>query len=125
MLFAPAARRRSCPGMEYSRFTVEEHEEFVQWLRAVDLATRVAVVRRLDRLRRGHGGAVEAVGRGVFALVVDEAPGCRIFVHRSGPQVTVLLAAATAAEARLQARVAQALARGVHAGTVHDARAAV
>ena len=55
--------------MEYSRFALGEHENFVDWLRRLPcLHTRMALVRRLDRLRLGHVGEVKPVGKGVFAL---------------------------------------------------------
>lgn len=125
---------RSCPGafegafagvhlMEYSRFTLVEHEDFVDWLRVLpDLHARLAIVRRLDRLRRGHAGHVQAAGSGVFWLQVHGEPAFRLFVHRHGPCVTVLHACLESPRAADHARHAIALARSLDTRTLHEPR---
>ena len=109
--------------MEYSRFTLAEHDDFIDWLRNLpDPQARLAIVQCLDRLRRGHAGRVQAVGKGVFCVQVRCEPAFRLFVHRCGPCVTVLHGCLDSPRLADHIRRAIVLARSLDTRTLHEPR---
>jgi probable addiction module antidote protein len=109
--------------MEHSRFALVEHEQFLDWLRRLPcLRTRLAIVRRLDRLRLGRAGAVQAMGKGVFAMPLADEVAFHLFVHRRGAQVTVLHGCAASSRFIEHARHAIALAHALDSRMPHGSR---
>ena len=51
----------------------------------------MAVTSRLDRLEQGHEGDAKSVGGGVTALRIHCGPGFRVYLHRRGDVVIILL----------------------------------
>lgn len=56
-----------------------------------DERLRGLIASRLDRLSFGHAGDVEAVGQGISELRIHYGPGYRIYFHKRGDTVIVLL----------------------------------
>ena len=52
---------------------------------------RGLIASRLDRLAFGHVGDVEPVGRGISELRIHYGPGYRIYFHKRGDTIIVLL----------------------------------
>ncbi len=71
---------------------VIEAREFRAWLEALkDDKGRAAIVRRVDRLRRGLLGDIKPVGESVSELRVDVGPGYRIYTTQVGRLIIVLI----------------------------------
>ena len=51
----------------------------------------MAVASRLDRLERGHEGDARSVGGGVTELRIHYGPGFRVYLHRRGDVLIILL----------------------------------
>jgi putative addiction module killer protein len=68
------------------------HEPFIEWRNSLDLALRVAVTRRIERLAVGNLGDHKALGDGLFELRLDIGPGLRVYCGREGRRVIILLA---------------------------------
>ena len=71
---------------------VRECEAFAQWL--TELRDRRAVARiavRIERMRSGNLGQVEAIGEGVSEAKIDYGPGYRLYFKRRGREVVILL----------------------------------
>ena len=51
----------------------------------------MAVASRLDRPERGHEGDARSVGGGVTELRIHYGPGFRVYLHRRGDVLIILL----------------------------------
>lgn len=56
-----------------------------------DERVRGLIASRLDRLSFGHAGDVEPVGQGISELRIHYGPGYRIYFHKRGKAIIVLL----------------------------------
>ena len=60
-------------------------------MRIKDEHARGLIASRLDRLAFGHAGDVKPVGQGISELRIHYGPGYRIYFHKRGNTIIVLL----------------------------------
>ena len=71
---------------------LRQTEQFRRWrTRLKDERARTLIASRLDRLAYGHAGDAAPVGDGVSELRIHYGPGYRIYFHRQGNTVVILL----------------------------------
>ena len=71
---------------------LKQTDAFRTWrTRLKDEKARVLIASRLDRLAYGHAGDVKRAGQGISELRIHYGPGYRIYFHRRGNTVIVLL----------------------------------
>ena len=71
---------------------LKQTEQFRSWrTRLKDERTRALIASRLDRLAYGHAGDAAPVGEGISELRIHHGPGYRIYFHRRGNTVVILL----------------------------------
>ncbi len=71
---------------------LRQTEVFRRWrAKLKDERVRGLIASRLDRLAFGHLGDVVSVGDGVSELRIHYGPGYRIYFHRQGDTVVILL----------------------------------
>lgn len=71
---------------------LKQTDTFRKWrTRLKDARVRAVIASRLDRLAFGLAGDVKPVGEGVSELRIDHGPGYRIYFHRRGNTIIVLL----------------------------------
>ena len=71
---------------------LKQTEQFRRWrTRLKDERARTLLASRLDRLAYGHAGDVAPVGDGISELRIHYGPGYRIYFHRQGNTVVILL----------------------------------
>lgn len=71
---------------------LRQTEQFRRWrTRLKDERARVLIASRLDRLAYGHAGDIAPVGEGISELRLHFGPGYRIYFHRHGNTVVILL----------------------------------
>ena len=71
---------------------LKQTEQFRRWrTRLKDARARAAIASRLDRLAYGHAGDAAPVGEGISELRIHYGPGYRIYFHRHGNTVVILL----------------------------------
>lgn len=71
---------------------LKQTDVFRKWRTQLrDLRARAAIAARLDRLSQGIAGDAEAVGEGVSELRIHYGPGYRVYFHRRGNTIIVLL----------------------------------
>ena len=71
---------------------LKQTETFRKWrLRLRDEQARATIASRLDRLAYGHSGDVKSVGHHVSELRIHHGPGYRIYFHRRGTTIVILL----------------------------------
>ena len=72
---------------------VRQTEVFVNWLRKLrDGNARSRIQIRIRRLSLGNFGDVKPVGEGISELRIDYGPGYRVYLHRQGNLLVLLLA---------------------------------
>ena len=71
---------------------IKQTETFRKWrVLLKDERVRGLIASRLDRLSFGHAGDVEPVGQGISELRIHYGPGYRIYFHKRGDTIIVLL----------------------------------
>lgn len=72
--------------------TLKQTTVFRKWLAGLkDRRAVMAVSSRLDRLGKGHEGDAKSVGGGVAELRIHYGPGYRVYLHRRGNVLIILL----------------------------------
>jgi len=70
----------------------KQTETFRKWrTRLRDERIRALIASRLDRLAFGHAVDVKPVGQGISELRIDHGPGYRIYFHKHGNTLILLL----------------------------------
>ena len=73
-------------------YEVRQTKEFSKWLKKLkDALAKVAIIRRLDRMKEGNFGDSKSVGSGVFELRVDVGKGYRVYFTNKNNRVVILL----------------------------------
>jgi putative addiction module killer protein len=73
-------------------FELKQTETFRKWrIRLKDVRARALIASRLDRLAYGHAGDEKQVGEGISELRIHYGPGYRVYFHKRGKTVIVLL----------------------------------
>lgn len=73
-------------------YTLKLLDEFDAWLNSLkDKATRVRLLRRLDKANRGLLGDVEPVGEGVFEMREFFGSGWRMYYTIRGKTIIIML----------------------------------
>lgn len=71
---------------------IKQTETFRKWrIKLKDERIRGLIASRLDRLSFGHAGDVESVGQGISELRIHYGPGYRIYFHKRGDTIIILL----------------------------------
>jgi len=71
---------------------VRRTTEFIDWLLELrDVAARVRIAKRIDRIAQGDFGDAKSVGDGVSELRFTFGPGYRVYYTRHGDVVVILL----------------------------------
>ncbi|MGA7830703.1 MAG: type II toxin-antitoxin system RelE/ParE family toxin [Terracidiphilus sp.] len=71
---------------------VRQTEVFANWLRKLRDQTAFARIQiRIRRLSLGNFGDVKPVGEGISELRIDYGPGYRVYLHRQGNLLVLLL----------------------------------
>jgi putative addiction module killer protein len=71
---------------------LKQTEQFRRWrTRLKDERARTLIASRLDRLAYGHAGDAAPVGDGISELRIHYGPGYRVYFHRQGNTVVILL----------------------------------
>ncbi len=67
-------------------------DPYQEWLnRLKDVAGRIGIQRRIDRVARGNFGDHKFCAEGVWELRIDAGPGYRVYYARAGKTIVLLL----------------------------------
>ena len=73
-------------------FTIKQTDTFSKWLKKLkDIEGKVAVIRRIDRIKNGNFGDHKAVGDDVSELRIPSGPGYRVYYTKKGNEIIILL----------------------------------
>jgi putative addiction module killer protein/probable addiction module antidote protein len=93
-------------------FEVFQTEVYAKWERNLsDSIARAAITARLARLAAGLPGDTQSVGDGVSELRVHYGPGYRVYFHKRGTRIIVLLCGGDKGSQRRDIAKAKELAR--------------
>ena len=79
--------------MEIAHYlTADGHDPVQDWMDAVrDMRARVAILRRLERMKVGNFGDRKFCRDGVWELRIDTGPGYRVYYAQAGETLVLLL----------------------------------
>ena len=79
--------------MEIAHYlTADGHDPVQDWMDAVrDMRARVAILRRIERVRLGNFGDHKFCRDGVWELRIDTGPGYRVYYAQAGQTLVLLL----------------------------------
>jgi len=73
-------------------YAVKEHDLFSKWLlKLKDIRGKVAIIRRVKRLRAGNFGDHKSVGDKVSELRITIGPGYRVYYTQQKDEIIILL----------------------------------
>jgi len=73
-------------------YEVKESDLFSKWLlKLKDIQGKVAIIRRVKRVRAGNFGDHKSVGDKVSELRITTGPGYRVYYTQQGDEIIVLL----------------------------------
>lgn len=92
-------------------YELKRTAQFDRWFSDLrDARGKVAILRRMDRLRSGHLGDIRSVGIGVSEIRLDIGPGYRVYFTRRGDVVILLLCGGDKVSQQRDIKLAQQLA---------------
>ncbi|WP_152220946.1 type II toxin-antitoxin system RelE/ParE family toxin [Pseudomonas sp. SCB32] len=92
-------------------YLIKQTDIFGRWLAGLrDVQSKVAILRRMERIRSGNLGDARSVGVGVSELRLDIGPGYRVYFTRRGNVVIVLLCGGDKSSQQRDIKLAQQLA---------------
>jgi putative addiction module killer protein len=73
-------------------YKVKESDLFSKWLvKLKDVQGKVAIIRRVKRVRAGNFGDHKSVGDKVSELRITTGPGYRVYYTQQGDEIIILL----------------------------------
>lgn len=73
-------------------YEVRQTKEFSKWLKKLkDAVAKIAILRRLDRMKEGNFGDSKSVSGGVFELRIDVGKGYRVYFTNKNNRIVFLL----------------------------------
>lgn len=79
-------------GYNISMYSIKQTDIFSKWLKKLkDVQGKVAVIRRIDRMKNGNFGDHKSVGDEVSELRIPTGPGYRVYYTQYGEEIIILL----------------------------------
>ena len=73
-------------------YNIKQTDEFGKWLKKLkDIKGKVAIIRRIDRIKLGNFGDYKSVGNEVFELRITVGPAYRVYFTKKDEQIIILL----------------------------------
>ena len=73
-------------------YEVRQTKEFAKWLKRLkDSVAKLAIARRIVRMKEGNFGDSKTVGGGVFELRIDVGKGYRVYFTNKDNKIVFLL----------------------------------
>lgn len=95
-------------------YQLKQTAQFDHWLSELRAPRgKVAILRRLDRIRSGHFGDIRSVGIGVSEIRLDVGPGYCVYFRRRGDVPILLLCGGDKTSQQRDIKLAQQLAGAI------------
>ena len=98
-------------------YLIETTNQFDDWLRKLkDRAAKVRILVRIKRIEKGNLGDIKTIGEGVSEIRINYGPGYRIYYHKKGEVIIILLNAGTKSTQSQDIKKAKELLKLLEAG---------
>ena len=95
-------------------YLIQQTKYFAKWHQSMrDLRAKVAIARRIDRVKSGNLGDVKSLGEGISELRVSVGAGYRVYFTMRNGLIVVLLAGGDKSTQQADIKRARELAREV------------
>ena len=95
-------------------YLIQQTKYFAKWHQSMrDLRAKVAIARRIDRVKSGNLGDVKSLGEGISELRVSLGAGYRVYFTMRNGLIVVLLAGGDKSTQQADIKRARELAREV------------
>ena len=75
-------------------YIIKQTDTFSKWLRKLkDIQGKVAVLRRIDRMKLGNFGDHKSIGENISELRITTGPGYRVYYTIQNEEIVILLIA--------------------------------
>jgi len=79
-------------GYNVNMYIIKQTDTFSKWLRKLkDIKAKVAVLRRIDRMKLGNFGDHKSVGENISELRITTGPGYRVYYTAQNEEIVILL----------------------------------
>ena len=93
---------------------IRKTDTFAKWIDGLkDIRARARILVRIERLAAGNPGDVKSVGEGVSELRINYGPGYRVYYHKIGRKIVILLAGGDKSSQTRDIKVAIRLAKNL------------
>ncbi len=73
-------------------YIIKQTDTFWKWLRKLkDIKGKVAVLRRIDRMKLGNFGDHKSIGENISELRITTGPGYRVYYTTQNEEIVILL----------------------------------
>ena len=73
-------------------YIIKQTDIFSKWLKRLkDVRGKVAIIRRIDRMKLGNFGDHKAIGEGISELRITIGPGYRVYYTKKEDEIIILL----------------------------------
>jgi len=73
-------------------YIIKQTDIFSKWLKKLKaLQGKVAIIRRIDRMKLGNFGDHKSVGEGISELRITVGPGYRVYYTKKEDEIIILL----------------------------------
>lgn len=89
-------------------YDIKQTERFFKWLlKLKDLQGKIAIARRVERMRKGNFGDHKSVGDNVSELRITKGPGYRVYYTIQEDEIIILLVGGDKSSQQKDIQVAQ------------------
>jgi putative addiction module killer protein len=79
-------------GYNHIMYFIKQTDHFSKWLKKLkDFQGKVAIIRRVDRMKQGNFGDHKSVGNDIWELRITTGPGYRVYYTFKADEIIVLL----------------------------------
>lgn len=73
-------------------YSIKQTENFSKWLKKLkDIQGKVAVLRRIDRIKEGNFGEYKVIDNNISELKIPTGPGYRVYYTKRDEEIIILL----------------------------------
>ncbi len=94
-------------------YDIKQTPRFSRWLTKLkDLQGKIAIARRVERMRKGNFGDFKSVGDNVAELRITKGPGYRVYYTVKEDEIIILLVGGDKSSQQKDIQTAKSMAKG-------------
>jgi len=93
-------------------YDIQQTPRFLKWLlKLKDLQGKIAIARRVERMRKGNFGDYKSVGDNVAELRITKGPGYRVYYTIKKDEIIILLVGGDKSSQQTDIQTAKSIAK--------------